>query len=322
MILWNMFLQNVLRTIGQRIKKRKYSKTGKMNGNIFKLKKLNHSLRSSAMNSIVAWKIRKYIRNGSKPWTTGYNEFKKMFINDVLKQNDLLECFKMNLSLPDRYGYRLDERAVEYPWLFSRLNMEKRLLLDAGSALNFRYLLFNKWLSPRFLVVYTLAPEQVVRKSNISYVYGDLRSTILKSECFDEIVCISTLEHIGMNNHFLYSKDSIYNEFEPDSSLGAVKELKRLLKSGGRLFITVPYGRYQNLGWLQQFDHKMVAKLIDTFNGSKTTETYFKYQNDQWQVTSAETCSDCRYFDVHNQPTFEADYLAAARTVACIELIK
>lgn len=274
------------------------------------------------MNSIVSWKIRKYIRNGRLPWTTGYNEFKEMFINDVLEQNDLLECFRMNLSLPDRYGYRLDERAVEYPWLFSRLNIEKRLLLDAGSALNFQYLLFNKWLSPRYLVVYTLAPERVVIKSNISYVYGDLRDTILKSECFDEIVCISTIEHIGMNNQFLYTKNSIYNESEPDSAIDAVKELKRLLIPGGRLFITVPYGHYQNIGWLQQFNHEMVYRLIDVFNGSRTTETYFKYQNDEWQPTDADACSDCRYFDIHNQQTFESDYLAAARAVTCIEITK
>jgi len=76
---------------------------------------------------------------------------KEVFINDVLEQNDLLECFRMNRSLPDRYGYRLDERAVEYPWLFSRLNIEKRLLLDAGSTLNFQYLLFNKWLNPQII---------------------------------------------------------------------------------------------------------------------------------------------------------------------------
>lgn len=293
-----------------------------MNGNSFKIKKLNHSLRSSVVKSIVAWKIRKYIRNGRKPWTTGYNGFKEMFINDVLEQNNLLECFGTNRSLPDRYGYRLDERSVEYPWLFSRLNIEKRLLLDAGSALNFQYLLFNKWLNPRYLVFYTLAPENIVSKSNISYVYGDLRNTILKSECFDEIVSISTIEHIGMNNQFLYSKNSIYNESEPDSYIDAVKELKRLLKPDGKLFITVPYGSYQNLGWLQQFDHKMVSTLIDVFNGSRSTETYFKYQNDQWQLTKADACFDCRYFDVHNQPTYETDYLAAARAVACIEITK
>lgn len=289
---------------------------------IFKLKKLNYSLKIAAMNTFASWRIRKYIRNGKKPWSTGYKEFKEMFVNDVLEQKDLIECFRMNRSLPERYGYRLDERAVEYPWLFSRLKIEKRLLLDAGSALNFKYLLLNKWLNPRELVVYTLSPERVIKKSNISYVYGDLRNTILKSECFDEIVCISTIEHIGMNNQFLYTKNSLYKEFKPDSYIKAVKELKRVLIPGGRLFITVPYGRYQNLGWLQQFNHEMVSTLVDVFSGSRATETYYRYQNDGWQHIDADTCSDCRYFDIHNQPNLEADYLAAARAVACIELVK
>lgn len=269
-----------------------------------------------------AWRIRKYIRNGHRPWTPGYSEFKESYINSALTENGLLEIFKTERLLPANYGYRLDERVVEYPWLFSRLQVEKNHLLDAGSALNFEYLLKNKWLNHRSLVIYTLSPERVVRDNNISYIYGDLRNTILKSECFDEIVCISTIEHIGMNNQFLYSDNSIFNEFETDSYIDAILELKRLLKSSGKFFITVPYGSYQNLGWLQQFDHEMVSKLIDAFNGSKTTETYFKYQNDQWQLTNAEACSDCRYFDVHNQPTFEKDYLAAARAVACIEIIK
>jgi ubiquinone/menaquinone biosynthesis C-methylase UbiE len=47
-----------------------------------------------------------------------------------------------------------------------------------------------------------------MKQNNISYVYGDLRNTILKDQCFDEIVCISTLEHIGMDNTMLYTKDS------------------------------------------------------------------------------------------------------------------
>ena len=43
-------------------------------------------------------------------------------------------------------------------------------------------------------------------------IYGDVRDTILKRECVDEIVCISTLEHIGMINTFIYSNDSRFNE--------------------------------------------------------------------------------------------------------------
>lgn len=275
------------------------------------------------MRSIISRiRISRYIRSGRKPWTVGYSDYREIFIRDALDRNDLVERFRLNHSLPDRYGYRIDERAVEYPWLFSRLDVASRLMLDAGSALNYRYLLFNRWLQPRSLVIYTLSPEQVVRQSNISYIYGELRNTILKSECFDEIVCISTLEHIGMNNQFLYSKNNRYNEFEPDSYLIAIREFKRLLKPDGKLFVTVPYGRYQNLGWQQQFDHKMVGTIVDGFTGTKAELSFFRYVDDGWQVSNAADCSECTYFDIHQQTGYELDYLAAARAVACIEITK
>lgn len=281
-----------------------------------------HIIKERFRHLIAQYRISKYTRKGKIPWTTGYSEYKEIFIRDVLDRNDLLKRFRMSQSLPDRYGYRIDERAVEYPWFFSRLNIENRLLLDAGSALNFEYLLFNQWLQPRTLIIYTLSPEHVVRQSNISYIYGDLRNTILKSECFDEIVCISTIEHIGMNNQFLYSQNSRYNEFEPDSYKTVVKEFNRLLKPGGKLFVTVPFGQYQNLGWLQQFNNNMIGEIIALFAESNVSSTFFKYQNDGWQISDAAACSECTYFDIHKQKTYETDYLAAARAVACIEITK
>ncbi len=293
-----------------------------MPGNFPDMKQLPLLFKNLLIPLIIGWKIRRYLRSGRIPWTTGYQEYKERYIADALTRDDLMMIFKKNRPLPAEYGMRLDERAVEYPWLFSRLQSGQRQLLDAGSALNFKYLLSNRWLRRCRLLIYTLSPEQVVRQANISYVYGDLRKTVLKSSCFDEIVCISTLEHIGMDNQFLYARDSRYNEYNPESALNAVKELKRILNPGGRLFVTVPYGANQNLGWLQQYDAEMVSRMINAFAGSQVSETYFKYENDGWQIADAEQCNNCLYFDIHNQSTFEKDYLAAARSVACIEMVK
>ena len=44
-------------------------------------------------------------------------------------------------ALPVGHGFRLDERIVEYPWLFSRLPSGAGNLLDAGSVLNYEFLL-------------------------------------------------------------------------------------------------------------------------------------------------------------------------------------
>ncbi len=266
--------------------------------------------------------ILKYRVSGRKPWTVGYSEYKEMVIRDVLRNEELLDCFLHNRVLPAQYGYRLDERIVEYPWILARLGVAERLLLDAGSALNFRYILDLPEVKRRSLVIYNLTPEKVVRRDNLSYIYGDLRQTILKSECFDEIVCISTLEHVGMDNTFLYSKDPRFNESKHDDYRDAVREFKRLLKPGGRLFITVPYGRYENLGWLQQFDKKMVKTVLDVFGGSASNVAYYKYFADGWQISDASACAKSSYFDIHHRSGYEPDYVAAARAVACIEMVK
>ena len=202
------------------------------------------------------------------------------------------------------------------------MNQKPTNLLDAGSALNFEYLLNSRWLNGKSVVIYNLSPEHIFQKENVSYIYGDLRRTILKSEHFDECVCISTIEHVGMNNQMLYSNQNRYMENDTESYFGAFKEMERVLKPGGRLFIPVPCGAYQNLGWLQQFDNKMVMALMQSFSGHLKSITYFKYKRDGWKFSNADDCANCRYFDIHTQKTLETDCVAAARAVACIELVK
>ncbi|MFZ0034212.1 MAG: methyltransferase domain-containing protein [Sedimentisphaerales bacterium] len=267
-------------------------------------------------------KIREYLKSGCKPYTSGYKEYKKTILCSVLADQELLACFRYNKTLPANYGFRIDERVVEYPWVLARLGVAEGLLLDAGSALNHEYLLDHPTLRNKKIVIYNLSPEKFLGRSNVSYIFGDLRHTILRNESFDEIVCISTLEHIGMNNTLLYSKDACFNEFKPNDHLDVVREFKRLLKPGGRFFATVPYGRHENHGWLQQFDCKMIDAVCDTFRPSSHSTAYYKYFPDGWQITRAEECTDCSYFDIHNKSDYEPDYAAAARSVACIELIK
>jgi SAM-dependent methyltransferase len=267
-------------------------------------------------------KIREYIKSGRKPYTSGYREYKKKTLCDVLANNEILASFRCDETLPPNYGFRIDERVVEYPWVLARLGAEERLLLDAGSALNYEYVLDHPALSDRKVVIYNLSLDRFLSRDNVSYIFGDLRQTILKDESFDEIVCISTLEHIGMNNTMHYSKDAHFDEFKPNDYLDVVREFRRLLKPSGRLFITVPYGRHENHGWLQQFDCKMINAVFDTFEPSSRNITYYRYFPDGWQITKAEECVNCSYFDIHNKPDYESDYVAAARAVACIEMVK
>ena len=154
-----------------------------------------------------------FVLSGKKPWKLGYSVYKKREIIAHITSGD----FNTNL-LKKGYGYRLDERVIEYPWLFSRLASGKGNLLDAGSALNFDFLLNNKLLRSKNIYISTLAPESsFFLKKNISYIYEDLRDCCFKDNFFDNIVSISTLEHIGLDNTLIYTDDETKNENNPNS---------------------------------------------------------------------------------------------------------
>jgi hypothetical protein len=71
---------------------------------------------------------------------------------------------------------------------------------------------------------------------------------------------------------------------------------------------------------MQQFDQQMIKKTIDAFERSSSCVTYYKYLPDGWQLSDADSCTGCTYFDIHNAAGYEPDYAAAARAVACIEM--
>jgi len=85
-----------------------------------------------------------------KPWARGYAEYKLRAIDRALRMGE----FRAD-NLPAGYGFRLDERIVEYPWLFSRLPLGSGTLLDAGSALNFEFLVNHPALKSKKLHICT-----------------------------------------------------------------------------------------------------------------------------------------------------------------------
>ncbi|OQA78595.1 MAG: hypothetical protein BWY32_01915 [bacterium ADurb.Bin243] len=256
--------------------------------------------------------------NGKIPWSEGYNVYKKRFILKAIESD-------LNFDrLPQGYGYRIDERAVEYPWLFSRLNDGFEYLLDAGSFLNFDYILSNSKMKNKKIFISTLAPESSsFWNKGISYIYEDLRRTCYRDALFDTIVCCSTLEHVGLDNTMLYTGDTEKNENKTRTYLNVISEFKRILKPGGRVFITVPYGKNLNFKWFQVFDGAMIDDAVKTFDGSSASISYFIYKNDGWSMcekTAADGNED--FFDIHTSSKYYPDYLAFSRAIACVELKK
>ncbi|MBI2670092.1 MAG: class I SAM-dependent methyltransferase [Candidatus Yanofskybacteria bacterium] len=282
----------------------------------------NKKLRYFAKSLIARRNLLSYELHGRKPWSRGYFEYKWREIGAVLKNNELSRLFKNNGKLPEKYGIGIDERIIEIPWVISQIGGDRVEMLDAGSALNFKEIIEHKNIVPKNLFIMNLNPESnCFWNKGVSYVYSDIRKAPFKSDNFDIISCVSTLEHIGMDNTQIYTGENRFKENSGDY-LPAVLEMKRMLKPGGTLFITVPFGRYENHGFFQQFNSQMVQKVADAFGAAEFNTVFYKYSKDGWQISEQEQCDGLEYFNIRTGKKINDDGVAAARAVACVTLRK
>lgn len=262
-------------------------------------------------------KIRNYLNNGRVPWSDGYLEYKADVIKGTLINSPL------NIK---NLGIGLDERIVELPWVINNLSTERRNLLDAGSSLNHDYILDLPLIKAKDLTICTYYPENYSRVSQrISYVFSDLRELPFKDEWFNEIVCVSTLEHIDMDNSIYGYKSNREANMQSKSYsyLKVINELQRVLMKGGSLLITFPFGKFENHGFFQQFDEEMLNKLIDSLkNDGESQITFFKYFQTGWCESEMKECKDEESFNPHTGKGKKNDGAAHCRAIACVYFIK
>jgi SAM-dependent methyltransferase len=251
------------------------------------------------------------------PFTTGYAAYKEQRVREALERG----AFHFE-GLPPGYGVDLDERIVEYPWLLAHLPSGPGVLLDAGSALNFRFLLRRPELAVKTIYICTLAPERhSFWQLGVSYTFQDLRRTCFRDEFFDHVVSLSTLEHIGLDNGRFYTGKPEAQR-DPDSYIDAVREMARILRPGGQLCLSVPYGRRADLGWLQVFDAPMLDWMREAFAPTTVVEHIFRYTSEGWQISDRSDAANAGYVDLHSGSSWQRGMPVAAESVACLVLTK
>jgi SAM-dependent methyltransferase len=248
----------------------------------------------------------------------GYAESHGSFVSAAMGDEALRGLLARGGRLPGGYATGFDERVVELPWLMAQRPGGR--VLDAGSTLNHDHVLDRVLPEVESLCVAGLASEpQTFPERGISYVHADLRELPFRDGWFDTVCCISTIEHVGMDN----SRYGDTSGRAPDpvaEQATALEELRRVVSPGGSVLLTVPYGRSEDHGWFRQFGADDLEELLDTVGPAQRELMIYAYGPDGWQVSSAEAAEELRYQDLGEDPVLPPDGAVAARGVACVRL--
>lgn len=252
----------------------------------------------------------------AQPHTLAYNAAHRALIGSLLDSERWRSLFADGAPLPPGLGVGFDERCVEYPWLFSR-NLGGRVL-DAGSVLNHRHLLERLLPVIDDLTIVTLAPEPVAHTElGVSHLYGDMRRLPFRDDWFDEVVCLSTLEHVGMDNSG-YGGPGATDEDPAGAAATALRELLRVVRTGGRVHLSLPFGRREDHGWFRQLNRADVDALLDAAGAAVHDEVVFRYSARGWRRARERRAARAVY---NSSSQLGGDKAVAARAVYCATIV-
>ncbi|MCL4509976.1 MAG: DUF268 domain-containing protein [Bacteroidetes bacterium] len=176
------------------------------------------------------------------------------------------------------------ERIVEYPLLFMHLEREWKEVLDFGCVEN---------LLPIHLASLGYKTTGLDYRSypfthpNFKFVQADILSWEPPREQYDSVISLSTIEHVGLGGY----EDPIAT----DGDKIAISKLFDALKTGGKLIVTVPFGKPMIQRNMRIYNRDL---LIDLIPNIETERYFFKAsRREGWVETTSEQIGNLEYDD-------------------------
>jgi ubiquinone/menaquinone biosynthesis C-methylase UbiE len=210
------------------------------------------------------------------------------------------------LDVHDLLAGVTSERLVEYEFVARNLmsSQKQATILDIGSGSSMLAEAISKFGKGKWAVF-----RIDIAKSNCD-IMMDARMTGFRKAVFDQVICISTIEHIGIGTDYT-------GYYDDDGDIKTIKEIVRILKKGGNALITIPYGKITKPAH-RVYDRHALSRLLDVDTGSlvKATKEFYCYKVGKWKRCSQGTADRMIAADVQAPLHFHS------MTCACILLRK
>ncbi len=185
---------------------------------------------------------------------------------------------------PGATTLRMTERVVEVPWVLSRYRGEQRVL-DVGPAYAVTW--YTRQLARLPIQELHGIDLRPVRIKGMQVSVGDVRNLPYEDRYFDVVTCISTLEHVGLENRDQYGAPGALSD---GGDVQGLREFGRVLRKDGRVLITVPFGRRQHFDWMTQYDLHTWNELLADAGFTATELALYEYSADSgWHLKGTPT---------------------------------
>ncbi|MGC2428852.1 MAG: class I SAM-dependent methyltransferase [Nitrososphaeraceae archaeon] len=207
----------------------------------------------------------------------------------------MIPVYSLSIESPGRNKLDIDgllagvisERLVEYPFLTRNLISPdtKARILDIGSANSPLTKAISKFGNKKWQVIGIDIATVSEKFDSLSLTRMDARLLGFRDEVFDQIICISTIEHIGIPSDY-------YNIRQSDElgDMRAISEIYRVLKKGGSVIATLPYGNK-----IKKQDHRIYSKSsLDniTLVFSVIRKEFYRYDDGKWKKCKNQSIAD------------------------------
>lgn len=117
---------------------------------------------------------------------------------------------------------------------------------------------------------------------NFTFVQGNLEHIPFNNDFFDIVIAVSTIEHVGLGRYG--------DPISPEGDKKAVEEIKRIVKPGGKVIVTIPCGKDTVCYSRERVPLGRVyssSSLVELLSGLKILEmSYIMKKNGIWLPAS------------------------------------